>query len=261
MLLFLSDLHCRYHLVNQQIRDAERRFETAIDATVLLGDMGLFEPFLNRYFRREGERFACPLHFIEGNHEDFDAFPRLLQLYGEYFRHLPRTSVTPLDGWPCLALGGVEYMDAYTTPEASLILPRHIDACLALPRDAARLILSHDCPAGIGVPSTPGFEHYGPPGIRGARALADHFRPRFWLFGHHHRWFDATVDGTRFVGLPQSWMGYAVLTREGDLSLVPNPLNPGEPPPFRWRGLLPRPNAGLLRTDRTPTDPLQGGPA
>jgi hypothetical protein len=40
------------------------------------------------------------------------------------------------------------------------------------------------------------------------------------VFGHHHRWFDATMDGTRFFGLPQSWLGYALLEPDGSLRRV-----------------------------------------
>ncbi len=27
-------------------------------------------------------------------------------------------------------------------------------------------------------------------------------RPDMWIFGHHHHWFDKTIDGTRFVCVP-----------------------------------------------------------
>jgi hypothetical protein len=55
------------------------------------------------------------------------------------------------------------------------------------------------------------FGHLGPPGFDGSRELLAHFRPSLWVFGHHHRWFHTTLDGTCFHCLPEAWRGYALL--------------------------------------------------
>jgi hypothetical protein len=82
------------------------------------------------------------------------------------------------------------------------------------------LVLTHDCPPDIGVPNTPGLEHYGRPGVPQMVRLAERYRPRCWLFGHHHRWFDSEKDGTRYIGLPQSWDGYVLLRDDGRFEMV-----------------------------------------
>lgn len=220
MICLLSDVHCRYGVITAQLLDAETRFGIPPDAVVVLGDLGLFEPFLTRFFRRSGERFPVPVHFIEGNHEDFNRFDRLVRRYEDVLHYLPRGSVHALAGVRVLALGGVTYMDAHTTPAAAEVRPRDIARCLRHPRDGVEIVLSHDCPAGIGVTNRPGFEHYGPPGLIGSSQLLQHFEPRLWIFGHHHRWFDRTIGATRFFGLPQSWVGYAVLGNDGQLVAV-----------------------------------------
>ncbi len=220
MILFLSDVHCRYGVVNLQIAAAEARQGRPVDAVVVLGDFGLFEPDLRSFFRRRRERFTRPVFMIEGNHEDFDRLPRLAADYRDVFTHLVRGSLHTLDGHRCLCLGGAAYMDAHTTPRASLLTPADVEGCLRHAPRTADLILSHDCPRGIGVTSAPGFEHYGLPGFVGGDRLVAHFAPRLWIFGHHHRWIEGSLGATRCVGLPQSWEGYALLGGDGRLETV-----------------------------------------
>jgi predicted phosphodiesterase len=234
MILLLSDVHCLYEVVNQQIAHAEATTGRPVDAAIILGDVGLFEPQLGRFFRRAGERFTRPTYFIEGNHEDHDHLAALASAYGHILEHLPRSSVRVIDGHRFLCLGGAGYMDAHTTPWSAVITATDIEACLAHPHGAIDAILSHDCPQGIGVPNRPGFEHYGPPGFEGSSSLLAHFAPRFWFFGHHHRWHDYTIGGTRFAGLAQSWKGYGLLDHDGTLRVVQHSVPIATP---FWAGL------------------------
>ena len=220
MILLLSDVHCLYGIVNKQIAHAETTTGRPVDAVVILGDVGLFEPQLGHFFRRDGERFLRPTYFIEGNHEDHDHLTALATAYRHLLVYLPRGSVHTIDGCRFLCLGGTGYMDAHTTPRAAVITPKDIEGCLTLAQDAIDVIISHDCPQGIGIPNSPGFEHYGPPGFEGSAALLKHFSPRLWVFGHHHKWYDHSGGGSRFVGLAQSWKGYGLLDRDGTLQVV-----------------------------------------
>lgn len=220
MILLLSDVHCLYHVVNAQIAHAEATTGKPLDAVILLGDVGLFEPQLGHFFRRDGNRFLRPTYFIEGNHEDHDHLSALATAYRHLLVYLPRSSVHGIDGCRFLCLGGAGYMDAHTTPLGAVITPADIQACLTHPRDTVDAIASHDCPQGIGVPGSLGFEHCGPPGFEGSALLLAHFSPRLWVFGHHHRWYDRSIAGTRFVGLAQSWKGYGLLDRDGTLRVV-----------------------------------------
>ncbi|MDX9979725.1 MAG: metallophosphoesterase [Lentisphaeria bacterium] len=239
MILFLSDVHSRYEVVDRQVAHAEQEIGEPVADVLILGDFGLFEPFLKRFFRRQGQHFLRPTHFIEGNHEDFDHFERLVERYRDVIDYLPRGTVHQISGTSTLALGGVCYMDSHTTPRRAEIREADIARCLAHPKGSVDVVLSHDCPAGIGVLNQSGFEHYGPPGFVGAERILDHFHPRLWVFGHHHRWFDRTLDGTRFFGLPQSWLGCAALTADGELHRIEHVL-PEKPRPafplWRWFG-------------------------
>lgn len=220
MILLLSDVHALFRVVNAQIEHAERRLRRPLTAVVVLGDLGVFEPEMRAYFGEGGGRFTRPVFFVEGNHEDFQSFDRLTRRYGAHFTHLPRGSLHEIGGHRFLALGGSAHMDPAATPHGAVIETRDIEACLRHPPGAARMILSHDCPRGIGVPNTPGFEHYGPTGFPEGDRLAEHFRPKLWFFGHHHKWFDRTVGGTRYIGLPQSWEGYALLDSHRMVRLI-----------------------------------------
>ena len=220
MILLLSDVHGRYAVVNEQIAHAEARAGRAVDEVVVLGDFGFLEPDLRRFFRDLGGRFARPVSALEGNHEDFERLPRMAETYRDVVTHLLRGSVRTIDGRRCLCLGGAAYMDAHTTPRGAVVEAADIATCLAHPPRSADLILSHDSPRALGIANAPGFEHYGPPGIEEGGRLVEHFRPPLWFFGHHHRWIEGRLGGTRCIGLPQSWRGYALLDADGRVECV-----------------------------------------
>jgi hypothetical protein len=99
------------------------------------------------------------------------------------------------------------------------ILRRHREQAVALfNREKPDLIVTHSCPAGIGIGmrAAPDLqqgvaEHIvnagydpGPPDDCGELELTQlwqglKYRPRGWVFGHFHSAHEATVSGTRFV--------------------------------------------------------------
>jgi hypothetical protein len=237
-ILLLSDVHARFHVVEAQLAHALHDLACPVARIVVLGDFGMFAPDLHAFFRRQGRRFARPVSFIEGNHEDFGALAGLVRDYADVVTYLPRASLQLLGAWRALCLGGARYMDAWSTPPGCEIRDVDLAACLAHDPGSVDLVLTHDCPTGIGVGNTAGLEHYGPPGVAGLAELAAGLRPRWWFFGHHHRWHEAERDGTLYVGLPESWIGYALLSPGGKVRRVEHevPLAP-RPRWFRFFGL------------------------
>ncbi len=223
--LLISDIHTRYAVINAQIQHAEEATDSLISEVMILGDFGFFGDEMHDYFRRRKKRFLRPVACIEGNHEDHAALPDLGRRYADVVTHLARGTVRGFGPWRGLCLGGARYMDASSTPRGCEITDDDVAACLAHQADAVDMILSHDCPEGLDVPNTPGLEHYGAPGVSQMAPLAAHFRPRWWLFGHHHRWFDRQQDGTRYIGLPQSWLGYVLLRPDGEITMVQNEVS------------------------------------
>ncbi len=234
--LIISDVHTHYEVINSQIDHAQKTGGQAINRVFVLGDFGFFGDKLREYFRQGENRFQRPVACIEGNHEDHGALPDLARDYADVLTYVPRGELYLMDPWRGLCLGGASYMDAATTPRGAEITPSDVDQCLLYQPDDVDLILSHDCPAGIGVPGAPGMEHYGAPGEPRLTLLAERFAPRWWFFGHHHRWFDLVHEGTRYVGLPESWVGYALLHEDGQVDLVQHRVARSARP--WWRRLL-----------------------
>jgi hypothetical protein len=56
--------------------------------------------------------------------------------------------------------------------------------------------------------------------VPGLERVAAHLRPRYWFFGHHHRWHEHNDNNTRYIGLPQSWQGYCLLDGQGEVRCV-----------------------------------------
>lgn len=236
--LLMSDVHARYEVVDAQLAHASQTLGRPVDRIIVLGDFGFFGPNLHDHFRRKGRRFGCPVLFIEGNHEDFIAFDRLVRDYADVVTHLPRNTIQDIAGLRWLCIGGARYMDAWSTPCGCEITEQDIAACLAHPPGSIDVVISHDCPAGIGMTNSDDLDHLGPPGIEEFLALAEHLQPKWWFFGHHHRWHDRQAGSTRFLGLPQSWQGYVILDGDGGMERVENevPL-PGRPRWWRWLGM------------------------
>jgi predicted phosphodiesterase len=224
MIFVTCDTHCYYETINAQVDYAESVLGHAISCIIHLGDFGLYRSHLHEYFIKRGQRFRRPLYLIDGNHEDFDALPALVKKYEGFFTYLPRGTVHTIEGYRFLALGGAAYMDSMITERGAVITDRHINDCLSVAPDAVDIILTHDCPVGIGVPNTPGFGHFGQPGFPRSDELAAHFRPRLWLFGHHHKWFDGRDDHTAYYGLCGTWKGFGLLGEEYRFEIVKNKI-------------------------------------
>jgi len=236
--LLISDVHARYEVINTQIRHAQQIGGHQISQVVVLGDFGFFADDMHQYFRRQKNRFLRPVACLDGNHEDYGALPDLAAQYADVVTYLPRGCVHEMGPWRGLCLGGTRYMDASSTPRGCEITTADIEACLAHDPAAVDVVLSHDCPTDIGLQSTSGCAHYGPPGVPQMRRLAERFSPRWWVFGHHHRWFDRVQNGTRYLGLPLSWSGYAVLQVDGEIAVVSHELAIGTRSWWRrWLGL------------------------
>jgi len=222
MIMILSDTHCYYDMVNRQINYAENVLGHEISCVIHLGDFGLFDSWLKDYFIKQKKSFLRPLYFIDGNHEDFMHLPKLVTKYSSYFTYLPRATVHEIEGYRFLALGGAAYMDSMITERGAVITNQQIDQCLAIPRKNVDLIISHDCPTDIGVPNTPGMEHFGPTGFPRSDELALHFKPKKWFFGHHHKWHYHIDGDTEYLGLSGVWKGFGLLDTDYKYTMVSN---------------------------------------
>ncbi|MEI8064596.1 MAG: metallophosphoesterase [Verrucomicrobiota bacterium] len=226
--LIIGDVHGRH----QELADVLRQVQTdyRIEAGIQVGDYGFYKDVMVRA-REQKVRYPVPVHVIDGNHEDH-AWLRRALLTGAASAwqkeanliYQPRPSVTRLGASKIGFMGGALYVDRpqkhnLLSRFPNYILRRHREQAVALfNREKPDLIVTHSCPAGIGigVRGSPDLEHGvtehivkagfdpGPPDDCGEMELAQLwrdlcYRPRGWVFGHFHCTHEAVVEGTRFV--------------------------------------------------------------
>jgi len=225
MIMVVSDTHCYYEIVNKQIDYAENTLGYKISSVIHLGDFGIYGSHLKDFFIKQKGRFLRPVFMIDGNHEDFKNLHKLVERYKEFFTYLPRASVHRIEGYNFLALGGAAYMDSLITERESVITDQQIDSCLAIPSEAVDIVITHDCPVDIGVPSAPGMEHFGQPGFPRSSEISSHFKPRLWFFGHHHEWYYYSDYHTRYYGVCGVWKGFGILDENFNFTMVSNSID------------------------------------
>jgi predicted phosphodiesterase len=228
--LIVGDVHGRHSELWEALRQAQADYR--VEVAIQVGDFG-FQKSLLGASRPGRVRYPVRLHAIDGNHEDHAWLSRAL-LTGAargWARDLnlvyqPRPSVLRLGASRVGFLGGALHVDRpqkhnWLSGFPNYIHRRHREQAVALfNRERPELLVTHSCPAGIGiglqsaVEMQPGVaEHItavgfdaGPADDCGEVELSRlwsglAYRPRAWVFGHFHRAHEATIDGTRFVGL------------------------------------------------------------
>jgi predicted phosphodiesterase len=243
-LLILGDCHGHYDLVSEACQAAE--LAHGVEAAIQVGDFGLFPKLLHRLVSGEIAPFPIPIHVIDGNHEDhswiFESSANGHRTAWENanLHFHPRGTTMEIGGARIGFIGGAlhadrrqEWADMWK-PSATSTRSRRIPedptwanwvtvgdlrrALSAFSENSPDLIVSHSCPAGIGIGMTgsqnliedadrfiarPGF-HAGPFHDCGEGNLTRLWRelsrkPMHWIFGHFHVMHDRTIDGTRFV--------------------------------------------------------------
>lgn len=228
--LIVGDVHGRHRELAGAMRQAQAVFR--VEAAIQVGDFGFYPNWLVAA-HASGVRFPVPLHVIDGNHEDHAwlrralltgaarSWARALNLY-----YQPRPSVAQLGASKVGFLGGALHVDRpqkhnWLIGFPNYILQRHREQAVALfNRERPELIVTHSCPAGIGIGlkssaemqlgvaehiTAAGFDP-GPADDCGEVELSRlwgelAYKPRAWVFGHFHRAHEAVIAGTRFVGV------------------------------------------------------------
>jgi Icc-related predicted phosphoesterase len=228
--LIIGDVHGRQEALLAALRQAQTDYRVA--AAIQVGDFGFSREWLRRA-RQERRRFPVPVHVIDGNHEDHAWLHRadllgLTRGWREEFNlvYQGRPSVARLGSSAVGFLGGALHVDRPQKHNLLAGLPNYIlrrqreRAAALFNRERCDLIVTHSCPAGIGVGVRAAGEHEagvgqyvrqagfdpGPADDCGEVELRQLWtdlspRPRAWVFGHFHRAHRATVGETSFVGV------------------------------------------------------------
>lgn len=246
-ILILGDSHGHLDLIVEACQAAELTY--GIEAAIQVGDFGFFPKVLDRFLREDLQRFPVPLHVIDGNHEDHAWLTQMRAAGGiDAWAHAnlhvhARGSVMALGGARIGFIGGALHADRRQEwsgqwqplsdgaeksrrgkpPKAPLwanwVTEGDTERALAaFAPSALDLIVSHSCPAGIGIGisgalsliedadrfiTRAGF-HSGPFHDCGEGGLTRLWRslpikPRNWVFGHFHQLSETVIDGTTFT--------------------------------------------------------------
>jgi predicted phosphodiesterase len=228
--LIIGDVHGRHRELAELLRRVQTDF--GITAAIQVGDFGFDKESMAR-LREEKIRFPVPVHAIDGNHEDHRWLHRACLIGAARIwkdeanlNYQPRPTLLQLGASKIGFLGGALHVDR---PQKHNLLDRFPNYILRRQREQAaalfnreqpELIVTHSCPAGIGIGirGSPDMMHGvaefivkagfdpGPADDCGEAELGQlwrglNYRPRGWIFGHFHRAHEATVDGTHFVGV------------------------------------------------------------
>ncbi len=204
--------------------------EHAVSVAIQVGDFGFSRDRIERWSANP-QPFVIPVFAIDGNREDHAWLRRCRQngaveVWRESLNlfYQPRPSIAQIGGTCVGFLGGALHVHRRQEHRVFSGSPNYIDttqlarAIALFNRQAPRLLVTHSCPAGIGVglrgdPSLKlsvvnyvvdaGFDP-GPADDRGETALRQLWeqlseRPSAWVFGHFHRQHRAVVGDTQFV--------------------------------------------------------------
>jgi Calcineurin-like phosphoesterase len=240
-ILVLGDCHGRLGHVARACENAARTH--GIEAAIQVGDFGFYPRVIDGYLRTDGLRFSVPLYAIDGNHEDhqwlkaahLSGVSRSWESHNLFYQG--RGTVARLGGLSIGFIGGALHVDrpqewagrrdANSAREAIPQDPEWSNWITTADRNRALMefratvpdvVVTHSCPAGIGIGMTglpelsedvkryvlnAGF-FSGPDEDCGDGALAEVWdglfvRPKAWIYGHFHCVHEKTLGDTRFT--------------------------------------------------------------
>jgi hypothetical protein len=219
-----GDVHCNHEIFYEMLMSAVEKHN--ITAAIQVGDFSFSKEILKH---PELNNLHVPLYVIDGNHEDFK-FLNKSSSKGEYvnwasnnLHYQSRGSTIVLDGIRIGFIGGAMNVNRPQRMIGGNIISdddirKTLKEFSANPPD---IVVSHSCPAGIGVGMLGNPEHRmgiyyniiipgydpGPFDDCGETQLASLWKgmakkPQLWIFGHFHRFHKQRVVDTDFISMP-----------------------------------------------------------
>lgn len=210
--LYIGDIHGDFDWMEKVIDHFIDRFEKP-DRIVQVGDFGYFPrwDFIAEYNRDyKFKDYGIPQWFIRGNHEDHvhllgkyggatdpapvgygpwkfipDGFVRDSTLYiGGAFSidKRARTDVHPAqDKWTTMEeLNDIQFQNILDSVDESI-----------------ETVVSHDCPRDV-LPHIHGSKTFPTRTGRWLEKIREKIKPKQWIFGHHHKSLNFTIDGCTY---------------------------------------------------------------
>ncbi len=197
-----------------------------ISAAVQVGDFGISKRTLNE---KKLRKLSVPLYVIDGNHEDFRFLWRALdknmtEKWGSHnLYYQQRGSAVDIGDIRIGFIGGALHVDQPQQREqGNVITDDDINkSWLEFSAKPPHVIVSHSCPAGIGIGMmgepfhSRGVTNYiinagfdpGPKNDYGETQLTDLWRrmekhPKLWIYGHFHEFQENKIQDTQFICAP-----------------------------------------------------------
>lgn len=223
---FFGDIHGRllkfHHLLQKVIEEYQ------ISVAIQVGDFGVSKKLIGILDSLGG--FPIPVHFVDGNHEDFRFLWRAVKkgVHREWKKnnlyYQPRGSTLVIQGVKIGFFGGALNVGSpQKIIKGNVITTDEINRAVStFSRFSPDILITHSCPAGIGV-GMQGLEmHYwgvvnhilmagfnpGPTADCGEtqhtqlwNQMLQH--PKLWVYGHFHERKIIEVEDTMFVSLPR----------------------------------------------------------
>jgi len=222
---FFGDIHGHVHKFHHVLQKVVKEYE--ISAAIQVGDFGISRKTI-RVLQALGG-FPIPVYFVDGNHEDFRFLWRAMkkgtikEWEKENLFYQPRGSTLEVQGVKMGFFGGALHIGRpQKIIKGNLITTDELNRAVSeFSQFSPEILVTHSCPAGIGV-GMQGLEihHWGvvnhilmagfDPGPKADYGETQHAllwnqmvqRPKLWVYGHFHEQKTTEVEGTKFVSLP-----------------------------------------------------------
>lgn len=203
----IGDVHGKFEQYIDIIKD--------VDTSVQVGDMGF------SYNHMSGMNHI----FIPGNHDNYDNLPQqALNGYGINLNlDVPFYYVRgghSID--QCRRIEGISWWrnEELSYQELGEMIKDGSDSCMDL-------IISHEPPSIVSdLFDSNILKYYGyckqwkSRTQHALQILCENVNPKIWIFGHMHKFMDESIDGTRFICLPE--LGYLDIDKELNITYPNN---------------------------------------
>jgi hypothetical protein len=229
-LAVFGDVHAYWEELNITIARVVRRYPN-IHRFIQVGDWGY--KMHNRGPLKLSSKFlddqeltiaaSVPKHWCDGNHDNHEQLALDNGLWQPDWRYQSRGSVLTVGEHNIMFFGGASSIDkdhrvtgATWWPQESI---KYTQVAKALEyNQKVDIIISHEFP--LAFPYASWKDDFGKSDREGLQALLDHFKPRLWIFGHHHDYKHGETNGTLWACAPIIEQRTALIVDLDDMSIT-----------------------------------------
>jgi predicted phosphodiesterase len=188
-MMIIGDIHGKYEEYLSKIQSYD-------GPSIQIGDFGIglraTPPDLFDQMKKHDARF------FRGNHDN----PEFCKMMPQYISDGHVEGDMMMVGgafsidWMYRVIGHSWWLDE------ELSIPEFEEVIKTFETAKPKIMLTHDCPVVV-IPYIHNHNSLFPSSRTqlAFQAMWELYRPQLWIFGHHHKSFDMTLDGTRFICL------------------------------------------------------------